>query len=82
MRGECNFCVRLAFLPVNKICFPPFLHYLCPYEIRQSADCCNSGVPGFDSRLRLMVSTSSAVWRLVNPDAQKLVGNNNYALAA
>lgn len=42
----------------------------------------NMGVPGFDSRLRLMVSTSSAVWRLVNPDAQKLVGNNNYALAA
>ena len=40
------------------------------------------GVPGFDSRQSLIVSTSSAVWRLVNPDAQKSIGNNSYALAA
>ena len=40
------------------------------------------GVPGFDSRQSLIVSTPSAVWRLVNPDAQNSNGNNSYALAA
>jgi len=40
------------------------------------------GVPGFDSRQSLIVSTPSAVWRLVNPDAQDSNGNNSYALAA
>ena len=40
------------------------------------------GVPGFDSRQSLMVSTPSAVWRLVNPDARTINGNNSYALAA
>ena len=38
--------------------------------------------PGFDSRQSLIVSTPSAVWRLVNPDAQDSNGNNSYALAA
>ena len=52
-------------------------------DLRQSRSVIKAmGVPGFDSRQSLIVSTSSAVWRLVNPDAQKLVGNNNYALAA
>ena len=40
------------------------------------------GVPGFDSRQSLIVSTPSAVWRLVNPDARFTNGNNSYALAA
>ena len=40
------------------------------------------GVPGFDSRQSLIVSTPSAVWRLVNPDAQDSNGNTSYALAA
>ncbi len=41
-----------------------------------------SGVPGFDSRQSLIVSTPSAVRQLVNPDAQKSNGDNSYALAA
>ena len=41
-----------------------------------------TGVPGFDSRQSLIVSTPSAVWRLVNPDARFTNGNNSYALAA
>lgn len=40
------------------------------------------GLTGFDSRQSLTVSTSSAGWRLVNPDAQTTNGNNSYALAA
>ena len=52
-------------------------------DLRQSRSVIKAmGVPGFDSRQSLMVSTSSAVWRLVNPDAQQSIGNNSYALAA
>jgi len=40
------------------------------------------GVPGFDSRQSLIVSTPSAVRQLVNIDARTTNGNNSYALAA
>ncbi len=51
-------------------------------QFHENFPCRNLGVPGFDSRQSLIVSTSSAVWRLVNPDAQISNGNNRLALAA
>lgn len=58
----------------KKVLFLHCFHEALPREIL--------GVPGFDSRQSLIVSTPSAVWRLVNPDAQDSNGNNSYALAA
>ena len=63
---------------------------ICPHRRRFRNFCiifalgfhANSGLTGFDSRQSLSVSTPSAVWRLVNPDAQHSNGNNSYALAA
>ena len=58
----------------KKVLFLHCFHEALPREIL--------GVPGFDSRQSLIVSTPSAVWRLVNPDTQDSNGNNSYALAA
>lgn len=56
-------------------------YYFCTVSMRLCPGT-KTGVPGFDSRQSLIVSTPSAVWRLVNPDARFTNGNNSYALAA
>ena len=66
--------------PACRICGN--LYYLCCADGAALHRMRNLGVPGFDSRQSLIVSTPSAVWRLVNPDARQLNGNNSYALAA
>lgn len=67
------------FLPV-RLHYSENLYYLCNVSMRLCF--AKQGVPGFDSRQSLIVSTPSAVWRLVNPDARFTNGNNSYALAA
>ncbi len=40
------------------------------------------GMLGFDSKMNCHVSMPSLAVMLVNPDCKKVIGENNYALAA
>ena len=57
----------------------PYKRKLSTVNFKLSTDL---GVTGFDSKMNCHVSMSSLAVTLVNLDCKKVIGENNYALAA